>query len=96
LYLLDRRHPERAVFQNAYDRLSRRSAELDAQMQAAAAGSFTREGTKVAGEFALDFMFWPTADRKFGWFVEPTYSYSFSRGREQSFAVSVGLLVAIP
>jgi hypothetical protein len=60
------------------------------------AWSFTREGTKVAGEIALDFMYWPTADRKFGWFVEPTYSYSFSRGHEQSVAVSIGLLVAIP
>jgi hypothetical protein len=33
-----------------------------------------REGTKIAGELALDFMIWPTPDRKFGWFLEPTYS----------------------
>jgi hypothetical protein len=58
--------------------------------------TFTRDGTKIAGEAALDFMFWPTRDRKFGWFLEPSYSYSFSQGHEQSLGVSVGLLIAIP
>jgi len=57
--------------------------------------SFSREGTKVAGEVAADFMFWPAADRTFGWFVEPAYSYSFSRGHEQSLGASVGLLIPI-
>jgi hypothetical protein len=58
--------------------------------------TFTRNGTKIAGEAALDFMFWPTPDRKFGWFLEPTYSYSFNGGHKQSLGVSVGLLFAIP
>jgi hypothetical protein len=58
--------------------------------------TFTREGTKIAGEAALDFMFWPAPERKFGWFLEPSYSYSFSRAHEQSLGVSVGLLIAIP
>jgi len=58
--------------------------------------TFTRDGTKIAGEAALDFMFWPTRDRKFGWFLEPSYSYSFSQGHEQSLGVSMGLLIPIP
>jgi hypothetical protein len=58
--------------------------------------TLSRDGTKVAGEIAADFMFWPTPDRKFGWFWEPSYSYSFSQGHEQSLGVSVGLLIAIP
>ena len=58
--------------------------------------TFSPEGTKIAGEVALDFMFWPTADRKYGWFLEPAYSYSFSRGHEQSLGATVGLLVPIP
>jgi len=49
-----------------------------------------------AGEAVLDFMFWPSPERKFGWFLEPSYSYSFSRDHEQSLGVSVGPLVAIP
>jgi hypothetical protein len=57
--------------------------------------TFSPEGTKIAGEFALDFMFWPTADRKYGWFLEPTYSYSFSSGHEQSLGATVGLLIPI-
>jgi hypothetical protein len=52
--------------------------------------------SKIAAEFALDFMFWPWPDRKLGWFLEPTYSYSFSKGHEQATAVSVGLLIPIP
>ena len=50
----------------------------------------------VAGEAALDFMFWPTAKRRFGWYVEPAYEYSFGRGHEQSVGMSAGLLIAIP
>jgi hypothetical protein len=34
--------------------------------------SYTINGTgKLGAEFALDFMFWPTRDRKYGWFVDP-------------------------
>ena len=58
--------------------------------------TYTTGGWKVAGEIALDFMIWPWPDRKFGWFVEPSYSYSFSNGHEQSIGVTLGLLIAIP
>jgi hypothetical protein len=50
----------------------------------------------VAGEVALDFMFWPTARHRFGWYLEPGYDYNFGRGHEQSFGISAGLLIAIP
>jgi hypothetical protein len=53
-------------------------------------------GTQIASEFALEWMIWPSADRKFGWFVEPTYSYSFNRGHEQSIGITTGLTIAIP
>ena len=53
-------------------------------------------GTKIASEIAIEWMIWPSADRKFGWFVEPTYSYSFSRGHEQSIGIATGLIIAIP
>jgi hypothetical protein len=58
--------------------------------------TYTNAGGKIAAEFALDFMFWPWPERKFGWFIEPTYSYSLNRDHEQSLAVSVGLLITIP
>jgi hypothetical protein len=50
----------------------------------------------VGAEAALDFMYWPMQDRKFGFFLEPAYGYSFGRGHEQSVSVSVGLLIPIP
>jgi hypothetical protein len=57
-------------------------------------GSVSGCGTQIASEIALELMVWPSADRKFGWFVEPTYSYSFSRGHEQSIGVTTGLAIA--
>jgi hypothetical protein len=51
--------------------------------------------TKIAGEIELEWMIWPTADRKLGWFVAPTYSYSFSRGHEQSIGFATGLIIPI-
>jgi hypothetical protein len=49
----------------------------------------------IGAEVVADFMFWPTTDRKYGWFLEPSYTYSFASGHEQSFGVSVGLTIAI-
>lgn len=49
----------------------------------------------IAGEAVLDFMFWPSKRRRFGWYLEPDYEYSFGRGHERSLGVSVGLLIAI-
>ena len=45
---------------------------------------------------ALDFMFWPWPGRKLGWYLEPSYGYSFGSGHEQSLSVSIGLLIPIP
>ena len=50
----------------------------------------------VAGEGVLDFMFWPSRKRRFGWFIEPGYEYDFGRGHERSVGMSAGLLIAIP
>ncbi len=50
----------------------------------------------VAGEIALDFMFWPSRKRRFGWYIEPAYDYAFARGHEQSAGISFGLLISIP
>ena len=36
----------------------------------------------IAGEAALDFMFWPAARHRFGWYLEPAYEYDFGRGHE--------------
>src|SRR6185312_3441219 len=50
----------------------------------------------LAGEVALDFMYWPRAKHRFGWFVEPAYGYTFGHEHEQSIGLSYGLLIAIP
>ncbi len=50
----------------------------------------------ISGEGVLDFMFWPSAKHRFGWYLEPGYEYNFGRGHEQSLGISGGLLIAIP
>ena len=49
----------------------------------------------LGGEIALDFMFWPFEKKKFGWYLEPAYDYSFGKGHEQSIGMSGGLLISI-
>jgi hypothetical protein len=49
----------------------------------------------IGAEAVADVMFWPSPDRKFGWFLEPSYTYSFDHGHEQSFGLSAGLLIPI-
>lgn len=49
----------------------------------------------IAGEAALDFMFWPAKRHKFGVYVEPAYEYDFGSGHEQSLGLSGGLLIAV-
>jgi|ERR1700733_1532211 len=59
----------------------------------------TKYGTttnSVSGEAVLDFMFWPVAKHRFGWYLEPGYEYNFGGGHEQSLGISGGLLIAIP
>jgi hypothetical protein len=50
----------------------------------------------ISGEVVADFMFWPSAKHRFGWYLEPSYEYNFGRGHEQSLGISGGLLIAIP
>jgi hypothetical protein len=50
----------------------------------------------LSGEGVLDFMFWPAKKHRFGWYLEPSYEYSFARGHEQGIGISGGLLIAIP
>jgi hypothetical protein len=49
----------------------------------------------IAAEVALDFMFWPTAKHRFGWYLEPAWDYSFAAGHEKSLGITGGLLIAI-
>ena len=51
----------------------------------------------LAGEAVVDFMFWPFRKHKrFGWYLEPGYEYTFGRGHERSIGMSGGLLIAFP
>jgi hypothetical protein len=49
----------------------------------------------VSGEVAGDFMFWPARKRRFGWFLESAYDYTFAGRHQQSVGLSGGLLIAI-
>ena len=55
-----------------------------------------RNGDTLGVEAALDFMFWPWNGRRLGWYIEPSYGYSFSADHEQTLSVSLGFLIPIP
>ena len=57
--------------------------------------SGSHSSNSIAAEAALDFMFWPWAKRRFGWYAEPSYGYSFAGRHEQSMSLTVGLLIPI-
>jgi hypothetical protein len=54
-----------------------------------------RTTDSIGVEAAAHFEIWPTPDRKYGWFLEPSYTYSFGNGHEQSFGLGTGLLIPI-
>jgi hypothetical protein len=56
---------------------------------------YGRTSNSLAGEVALDFMFWPSARHRFGWYLEPAYDYGFGSGHERSVGITGGLLIAI-
>jgi hypothetical protein len=56
--------------------------------------SFSTSG-RVGAAASFEFMIWPWQERKFGWFVDPTYGVSFAPGHQQSFGLTVGILVGI-
>jgi hypothetical protein len=49
----------------------------------------------VSGEAVLDFMFWPSAKHRWGWYLEPGYERNFGPGHGQALGISGGLLIAI-
>jgi hypothetical protein len=54
-----------------------------------------RATDSFSAELAGDFMFWPTEEHSFGWYLEPAYDYSFAGGHPQSIGMSAGLLIGI-
>jgi hypothetical protein len=54
------------------------------------------ESSSSIGAVALvDFQIWPSAERKLGLFIEPSYSYDFGREHEQSLGVTAGILIPL-
>ena len=49
----------------------------------------------LGAEVQLELEYWPSTDRKFGWFVEYQYGRAFTSDRTQSIGVQFGLLVPI-
>ena len=49
----------------------------------------------IGGVAVVDFQIWPFPERKFGWFIEPSYGYDFGLEHDPSLGVTVGLLIPI-
>jgi hypothetical protein len=77
-----------------FDVLFRHSFELSKTVEfEPGIGPTWSSSGQVGGTVSLEFMMWPWQERKFGWFIDPTYSYTAGHGESrQSLGVAVGLL----
>jgi hypothetical protein len=75
-----------------------RSLEITAGIGPTWVHSTARDDVRdaVGGEAALEFLFWPTGEHRFGWYVEPAYDRVFTRDHPQSVGLTIGRLVGIP
>jgi hypothetical protein len=76
-----------------FDLLFRRPFDLSktVEFEPGIGPSFSSSG-QVGAVASFEFMIWPLQERKYGWFVDPSYSVSFAPGHQQSFGLAVGLL----
>ena len=49
----------------------------------------------IGAEAVAHFVYWPTRDRAYGFVFEPSYTYSFGTGHEQSLGFSVALVIPL-
>jgi len=56
-------------------------------------GAPLEQSDSFGAEFVLDLQFWRT--RRWGWFIEPSYSVGFSRGSARAVAITAGVLVGL-
>jgi hypothetical protein len=47
---------------------------------------------QIGAVASFEFMIWPWQERKYGWFIDPSYSVSFAPGHQQSFGLALGVL----
>jgi hypothetical protein len=77
-----------------FDLLFRHSFELSktVEFEPGIGPSWTSSG-QVGASVSLEFMIWPWQERKFGWFIDPSYSVTAGHGQtQQTLGVAVGLL----
>jgi hypothetical protein len=76
-----------------FDLLFRHSFELSKKVEfKPGVGPTLSTSGQVGAVASFEFMIWPWQERKYGWFVDPSYSVSFAPGHQQSFGLAVGLL----
>jgi hypothetical protein len=76
------------------DLLFRHSFELSktVEFEPGIGPTWTSSG-QVGASASLEFMIWPWQERKFGWFIDPSYSVTAGHGQtQQSLGLAVGLL----
>jgi hypothetical protein len=56
-------------------------------------GAPLEQSDSFGAELILDLQFWRT--RRWGWFIEPSYSVGFSRGSDRAVAVTAGVLLSL-
>jgi hypothetical protein len=80
-----------------FDLLFRRPFDLSKKVEFEPGVGPTFNGSgQVGAQVSFELMIWTSAEREFGWFIDPSYSVSLAPGHQQSVGLNLGLLFAIP
>jgi hypothetical protein len=77
-----------------FDLLFRHSFDLSKKVEfEPGIGPTWSSSGQFGAQASFELMIWPWQERKFGWFVDPSYSASFAPGHQQSVGLTVGILI---
>jgi hypothetical protein len=77
-----------------FDMLFRHSFDLSKKVEfEPGIGPTWSSSGQFGAQASFEFMIWPWRERKFGWFVDPSYSVSFAPRHQQSVGLTLGILI---
>ena len=77
-----------------FDLLFRHSFEVSKTVEfEPGIGPTVSSSGQFGAQASFEFMIWPWQERKFGWFVDPSYGVSFAPGHQQSLGLTLGIII---
>lgn len=79
-----------------FDLLFRHSFDLSKKVEfEPGIGPTWNSSGQFGTQASFEFMIWPWEERKFGWFVDPSYSVSLVSSHQQSVGLTLGIIIGL-